>query len=107
MNDIKIICRKRSDAVRMFYATKDFLKHRLHLEIDDNKSKIVNLKRRSIDFLGFRIKTKNQQAKRTDIVIQTSVAEDKKKEIKKRIKTDYKNFAKNKNKLDLIKKSQY
>lgn len=55
-DDFKIICRTRSQAIRMFHAVKDFLATRLHLEISDEKSKVVNLKKNSSEFLGFRIK---------------------------------------------------
>jgi len=55
-DDFKILCRTRSQAIRMFHAVKDFLSTRLHLEISDEKSKVVNLKKNSSEFLGFRIK---------------------------------------------------
>ena len=55
-DDFKIICRTRSQAIRMFYAVKDFLSSRLKLEISEEKSKVVNLKKNSSEFLGFRIK---------------------------------------------------
>ncbi|MEK4628448.1 MAG: group II intron reverse transcriptase/maturase [Solibacillus sp.] len=55
-DDFKIICRTRSQAIRMFYAVKDFLSTRLKLEISEEKSKVVNLKKNSSEFLGFRIK---------------------------------------------------
>jgi len=55
-DDFKIICGTRSQAIRMFYAVKDFLSTRLKLEISEEKSKVVNLKKNSSEFLGFRIK---------------------------------------------------
>ena len=55
-DDFKIFCRKRSDAVKLFKATKQWLMDRLGLEISPEKSKIVNLKRHYSDFLGFRLK---------------------------------------------------
>jgi len=55
-DDFKIFCRKRSDAVKLFSATKQWLWERLGLEISPEKSKIVNLKRHYSDFLGFRLK---------------------------------------------------
>lgn len=55
-DDFKIFCRKHSDAVRLFAATKAWLKERLGLDISPEKSKIVNLKHDYSDFLGFRIK---------------------------------------------------
>ncbi|SPF49527.1 Reverse transcriptase (RNA-dependent DNA polymerase) (fragment) [Candidatus Desulfosporosinus infrequens] len=53
---LKIFCRKRSDAVKLFKATKLWLLDRLGLEISPEKSKIVNLKRHYSNFLGFRLK---------------------------------------------------
>ena len=35
---------------------KDFLKNRLHLETSEEKSKVINLKKNSSEFLGFSIK---------------------------------------------------
>ena len=55
-DDFKLFCRKYSDAVIMFEATKKWLKDRLGLDISPEKSKIVNLKNEYSDFLGFKIK---------------------------------------------------
>lgn len=55
-DDFKIFCRKHSDAVKLFEATKAWLKDRLGLDISPEKSKIVNLKHDYSDFLVFRIK---------------------------------------------------
>ena len=55
-DDFKIFCRKRSDAEKIFIATKDWLSQRLGLEISPEKSKIINLKKQYSDFLGFKIK---------------------------------------------------
>ena len=55
-DDFKIFCRKRSDAVKLFAATRDWLKERLGLDISPEKSRIVNLKRQYSDFLGFKLR---------------------------------------------------
>lgn len=55
-DDFKIFCRKREDAIRLFEATKLWLKERLGLDISLEKSKIVNLKRHYSEYLGFRLK---------------------------------------------------
>lgn len=55
-DDFKVLCRTRSQAIRMNYAIKDFLMTRLHLETSEEKSKVVNLKKNSSEFLGFCIK---------------------------------------------------
>ena len=55
-DDFKIFCRKRSDAIKIFEAVKMWLKERLSLEISEEKSKIVNLKKNYSEFLGFKLK---------------------------------------------------
>lgn len=55
-DDFKIFCRKRSDADKIFIAVKKWLKDRLKLEISEEKSKVVNLKKRYSEFLGFKLK---------------------------------------------------
>jgi group II intron reverse transcriptase/maturase len=55
-DDFKIVCRTHADAVKMFEATKKWLKDRLGLEVSPEKSKIINLKHQYSDFLGFKLK---------------------------------------------------
>ncbi|MBP3953105.1 group II intron reverse transcriptase/maturase [Bacillus suaedae] len=55
-DDFKVLCRTRSQAIKMNYAIKDFLKTRLHLETSDEKSKVINLKKNSSEFLGFSLR---------------------------------------------------
>lgn len=55
-DDFKIFCRKKSDADKIYEATKQWLKERLHLEVSDEKSSVTNLKRHYSEFLGFRIR---------------------------------------------------
>lgn len=62
-DDFKIFCKKRSDAVKLFEATKQWLLERLGLEISPEKSKIVNLKRHYSEFLGFKLKVRTKGKK--------------------------------------------
>ena len=55
-DDLKIMCRTRDEAERMFMAVKLWLKERLNLEISPEKSKITNLRKKPSEFLGFSIK---------------------------------------------------
>lgn len=55
-DDFKIMCRTRSHALKMNYALKDFLRNRLHLETSEEKSRVINLKKNSSEFLGFSLK---------------------------------------------------
>ena len=57
-DDFKIFCKKRSEAEKMFEATKKWLMDRLDLQVSPEKSKIVNLKRHYSEFLGFKMKVR-------------------------------------------------
>jgi len=63
-DDLKIMCRTRAEAERMFMAVKLWLKERLDLEISPEKSKITNLRKRPSEFLGFSIKAVVKGTKR-------------------------------------------
>jgi group II intron reverse transcriptase/maturase len=55
-DDFKIFCRSHADAVNTFIAVKQWLKDRLKLDINEEKSAVINLKRRYSDYLGFKLK---------------------------------------------------
>ena len=55
-DDFKIFTSSYRNAVKLFFATKGWLKDRLGLDISPEKSKIVNLKEKYSEFLGFRMK---------------------------------------------------
>ena len=62
-DDFKIFCKKHSDAVKLFEATKQWLWERLRLEISPEKSKIVNVKRHYSEFLGFKLRVREKGKK--------------------------------------------
>ena len=55
-DDFKILCKYHNDAKRLFIATQQWLKERLGLEINTEKSKIIDLRKNYSEFLGFKIK---------------------------------------------------
>ena len=55
-DDFKLFCRNHQDAVKLFEASKQWLKNRLHLEVSKEKSKIVNLRKNYSYFLGVKFK---------------------------------------------------
>ena len=59
-DDFKIFCRKRSDADKVFIAVKQWLQDRLKLQISEEKSKVINLKKHYSEYLGFKIKKKKK-----------------------------------------------
>lgn len=72
-DDFKIMCSTYEEVQRFYHSTVDFLNKRLKLEISPEKSKVVNLKKNSSDFLGFKIKvipkgkTKHGYVAKTDM----------------------------------------
>lgn len=64
-DDFKIFCRSHSDAVKTFEAIGLWLKERLGLEISPEKSKVINLKQRYSEFLGFKLKVSKKGKKFT------------------------------------------
>ena len=75
-DDFKLFCRNHTDAVKIFEATKKWLKKRLKLEISPEKSKIVNLRKNYSDFLGIKLKvTKKKKDKnnRDKFVVQSQI----------------------------------
>ena len=57
-DDFKILCRTATDAQKAFVAVKEWLKDRLCLEVNNEKSKVVNLRKNRSEFLGFEVKVK-------------------------------------------------
>ena len=55
-DDFKIFCSNHEAAVKIFHAVKRWLAERLKLEISEEKSKVINLRKSYSDFLGFKIK---------------------------------------------------
>ncbi len=55
-DDFKLFCKDRKTADTMFEATKQWLNDRLNLEISPGKSKVINLKKKHSEFLGFKFK---------------------------------------------------
>ena len=63
-DDFKILCRDWKTAQKWYHAVKSYLKERLKLDISSEKSQIVNLRKRSSEFLGFTIRAIRKKNKR-------------------------------------------
>lgn len=55
-DDFKIFCKNKNDAEKIFHASQKWLNERLSLEISSEKSKIVDIRKDSSNFLGFKFK---------------------------------------------------
>lgn len=51
-DDVKIFCKDRKTAIKMLHAAKKWLKQNLKLEICEEKSGVIDLRKKSNDFLG-------------------------------------------------------
>ena len=96
-DDFKLFCRKKSDAEKVFIAVKHWLKERLKLEISEEKSKVVNLKRHYSEFLGFELKAVK---KRKKYVVCSHMTKKAKIREKKKLVEQIKNIAHTKNRDD-------
>ena len=96
-DDFKLFCRKKSDAEKVFIAVKCWLKERLKLEISEEKSKVVNLKRHYSEFLGFELKAVK---KRKKYVVRSHMTKKAKIREKKKLVEQIKNIAHTKNRED-------
>ena len=66
-DDFKIFTSNYKEAIKWFHGVKQFIEKRLHLEISETKSKIINLRKMKSKFLGFELKaidTKQKYKKR-------------------------------------------
>jgi group II intron reverse transcriptase/maturase len=73
-DDFKIMCRTYDEAQRWYHATVDFLKARLKLDISQEKSKVVNLRNKLSDFLGFKIKAVPKGQTKYGVIAKTDMS---------------------------------
>ena len=59
-DDFRIFCGTKSDAYRTKIAVTQWLSERLKLEVSQEKTRTVNVKRRYSNFLGFKIKVQKK-----------------------------------------------
>ncbi|MGL5624072.1 group II intron reverse transcriptase/maturase, partial [Cetobacterium sp.] len=99
-DDFKIFCRDRQTADKYFKMTKDFLKKRLKLDISKEKSKVINLKKKASEFLGFKIKVVKIKNK---FVARTWIREKTKLEIERKLRKQVIIIQKNRDKKQALK----
>lgn len=90
-DDFKILTKDYRSAKRWFYATKYYLKERLKLDISTEKSKIVDLKKKTSEFLGYKLQV---VPKGNTWVCNSNISDKKIKQIKHDLQTKVKNIQK-------------
>ncbi|OJD44165.1 group II intron reverse transcriptase/maturase [Bacillus sp. 4048] len=95
-DDFKIMAKTYKEAWRWYHAVRDYLSNRLKLRISPEKSKVINLRRRRSEFLGFEIKAITKGKK---IVARTFVSKKSKQRISNSIKEQIETVRKRPNNL--------
>src|SRR5699024_9766877 len=90
-DDFRVFCRTKSSAERTKIAITKWLKERLKLEISQEKTRIVNVKRRYMEFLGFKFK---MYPKRKKWVSKASISDKQLAKQKKKLVEQAKRIAK-------------
>lgn len=100
-DDFKIFCRDYDTANKIFIATKMWLKERLSLEINEDKSRITNVRKKYTEFLGIKLKAVRKKNKR---VVKSRMTD---KALEKSIQTLKKSILEIKNNPDNTKAYKY
>jgi len=66
-DDFRIFCRTEENAVKIKYSVTQWLKERLKLEVSEDKTRVINMKMKYSEFLGFKIKLHKKGEKYTVI----------------------------------------
>lgn len=89
--EFRIFCKTKTEAVKTKEAVRKWLQKRLKLELNNDKTRIVNIKRKDFTFLGFRIKVR---LKRKKLVIRSHIEYKRLSSIRKKLIAQAKNIAK-------------
>ncbi len=91
-DDFKIFTTSYQNAVKLFHATKNWLKERLCLDISPEKSKVINLKEKYSEFLEFKLKvvkrgkcSRGKNKGKPKYVVESHVREESIKKIKAKL----------------------
>ena len=90
-DDFRIFCKTKTDAEKTKIAVTQWLEKRLRLEVSQEKTKIVNVKRNYSEFLGFKIKVHKKSDK---YVVKSHISDKKSKQIREKLAEQAKNVAK-------------
>lgn len=62
-DDFRIFCRSKEDALRTKEAVTAWITERLRLEVSPEKTRIVNVRKRYLEFLGFKIRVRPKSSR--------------------------------------------
>ena len=82
-DDFRILCRTRQGAFKTMMAVKQWLKQRLRLEVSQEKTKVVNLRKQYSEFLGIKMRFR---PKRKKLVVESHICDKALKRIHETVK---------------------
>lgn len=98
-DDFRILTNSYKSAQKIFIAVTKWLKERLKLDINKDKSKVVNLRKNYSNFLGFKLKAKHKKIRK--YTVKSNISDDRKKKIIERFKRQISIVKNNPNKLNV------
>ena len=90
-DDFRIFCRTKTDAEKTKIAVMQWLSERLRLEVSPEKTRVVNIKRRYSQFLGFKIKVHKKGQK---CVVKSHICDKKMEQLRQKLTEQAKAIAK-------------
>ena len=93
-DDFRILCKSKEDAEKVKIAVTKWLKERLKLDISTEKTKIVDVRKRYTEFLGFKMKTYKKGKK---YVLKSHICDKASKRIERNLKEQVKLIARPQN----------
>lgn len=90
-DDFRIFCRNKQDALKSKIAIEKWLKERLRLDISQEKTRIVNTRKKSMEFLGFSIRV-HRKKKNSKYVVDSHISEKALKDKGKKLANQVKKF---------------
>lgn len=92
-DDFRIFCRKAQDAKNTKIAVEKWLKERLKLDISEEKTRIVDVRKRNSEFLGFSIRV-HKKSKNSKYVVKSHVSKKALKDKERKLAEQVKEFCK-------------
>ena len=89
-DDFRIFCRTKTDAEKTLVAVTQWLQKRLRLQVSPEKTRVVNVRRKYSDFLGFKIKVHKKSEK---YVVKSHIADKSLKRLRQELTNQAKNVA--------------
>lgn len=90
-DDFRIFCRNKQDTEKSKIAIEKWIKDRLKLDVSQEKTRIVNVRKKNMEFLGFSIGV-HQKKKNTKYVVDSHISQEALKDKSEKLANQVKKF---------------